>query len=183
VSKKKKWTIIGTSIVMLYLLISWFFPFHFYSMIKTFTFSPEKKIVENYNNYLKDFKNRNEIEKIYEDYNINLEKIMRMYEQDWLISKNEKSIHIDDIDYILYAIRYGKRHLLDLFNSEYISDEADRYLISVIGDLDFIEQSLYDLKYNSKNRYWLSKRLNSLQDSFYRNLQSFDMFLYMAFKK
>ncbi|MFG6114885.1 hypothetical protein ACGTN9_06825 [Halobacillus sp. MO56] len=148
IQKRFIWSFLGL-IVSLILIITWFYPYSFFSINKSYTHKPDPVIVDQYVEDLNDFK---------ESYELNINKesatltanytqyILPMFEQDWLIYKDSVNMGKRELDNMLFEVKENKRTLMHLLVEEDYTKDQRRDVASSLENLQFLEELIIDIK-------------------------------------
>lgn len=163
-------------IIIFISIITWFYPYSTLSVSKSYTFQPNKVLIngKSYNEILSDFKEAYE-----KDYNDDLENtypnltilrtqyVIPVFEQDWLISKDSVSIDIKKLDTMLSDVKGVREVLLNLVAQAEYNSEQRYYLINIIRNFLLMEESITELKNDSYvTRSELKRRFSNLYNEF-----------------
>jgi hypothetical protein len=78
--------------VIFFIVMTWFYPFSFFSIHKSYTYSADPVVVKEYVQDLKKFKKSNDLF-VKDNLTTNrVQYILHMYEQNWLLSKKSTNI-------------------------------------------------------------------------------------------
>lgn len=188
--KEKKYSSMITAFILFIIIfisiITWFYPYSTLSVSKSYTFQPNKVLIngKSYNKILSDFKEAYE-----KDYNDDLENtypnltilrtqyVIPVFEQDWLISKDSVSIDIEKLDTMLSKVKEVREVLLNLVVQAEYNSEQRYYLIDNIRNFLLMEESITELKNDSYvTRSELKRRFNNLYNDFITEFSLFVSF-------
>ena len=161
---------IVSSIVIFILIMTWFYPYSFFSVHKSVSYKPDPVVINEYVKDLKEFK---------DTYNKSLAKdrsqnILTLYEQDWLVEKDPIKMNENEIDSILFKVNEAKNNSLKLIVQNDYTSEQRQYLVDVIKNLLSLEDLFLDIKNNKfETRSTLSTEFHNLQQDF---INSFNLF-------
>ncbi|MFC5591417.1 hypothetical protein ACFPRA_21250 [Sporosarcina soli] len=162
--------------VILVIILSWVFPYAFFSVDKSVTYKPDAIFVEQYQQDLQSFKTNEEIGSTDHLIFNRTAYIMDMFEQDWLLNENGTSMRKADLEEILVQVKNKREHLIELAFHETYSTETKEYLKDTLRHCLALEESIVELK-NAKysSRASLKRRYHNLHMSF---VDTFDRYKY-----
>ena len=175
--KRKVWGIgSGVFIVLVIAFISWYYPLSFFSIHQSFTYHPgsgthngktyEEEIGEFKAAYEKDLKKDLESD----NYNPTVNRtqfILPIFEQEWLIGTDSKTIDKDKLGRMLFDVQQARNTLLVLVSEGDYSREERVYLVDSINNFLNLEESIRFIR-NGKyfSRSDLQRMLGNLQGNF-----------------
>ncbi|MFC0187144.1 hypothetical protein ACFFJY_02535 [Fictibacillus aquaticus] len=144
---KKRWWIVVIPI-LLYLLISWYYPYSWWSMHQTYDYEADPVFARDYKNKIENFK---------KSYTINPKDklttettgmaVEDLFTEKWLVTDNPVSVeyaYLDKIKNDVQSIRQNFTHL-DRKGPEY-TPHAQNQLYLLIDTLESIEKEVDDIK-------------------------------------
>ena len=182
--KRKVWGIgSGVFIVLVIAFISWYYPLSPFSIHQSFTYHPSSETHngKTYEEEIDQFKAAYEkdLAKDLESDNHNptvnrTQFILPIFEQEWLIGTDSKTIDKDKMDRMLFDLQQARNTLLDLVSEGDYSREERVYLVDSLNNFLNLEESIRFIK-NEKyfSRSDLQRMLGNLQDNF---RESFDYY-------
>ncbi|MDQ0159994.1 hypothetical protein J2S77_001981 [Alkalibacillus salilacus] len=164
--------------------MTWFYPYSMLSIHKSYSFTPDSVVVENYAEDLKIFNEAYEedLEALESADNIDLtvdrtQYLLPMYEQDWLTSDDTVEMDKEKLDKMLFEVKNGREYLLELMVRKDYSEDQKDYLANVISGLLSLEDQLIDLKNGTaESRKTLNSQIRNVQSSFESNFMVFKTF-------
>ncbi|WP_433747705.1 hypothetical protein [Falsibacillus pallidus] len=163
---KKIWTIvlgILISIIIFISIMTVYYPLSPFSLNQSFTYHPglETHNGKTYKQELNEFKAAYE-EDLKEssassDINFTVERaqyILPIFEQQWLIGTDSKSIDKDNLSRMLFDVEQARNTLLNLVSEGDYDKEEKEYLVDNIKDFLSIEESIRQIK----DRKYFSRR-------------------------
>ncbi|TKD72343.1 hypothetical protein [Pseudalkalibacillus hwajinpoensis] len=133
-------------IVLLYVGISWFYPYSELSFNKSLTYHADPYLVEDYVQQLNDLTNNYESVSNDDMTYDRLQYILQMYDQEWMMSEEPVEINQDDINQIAFEVKEARNLLLSLAFEETYLPNAKMELKHAIENFLAIEESVYELR-------------------------------------
>lgn len=187
--KRKVWGIgSGVFIVLVIAFISWYYPLSLFSIHQSFTYHPgsgthngktyEEEIGEFKAAYEKDLKKYLESD----SYNPTVNRtqfILPIFEQEWLIGTDSKTIDKDKLDRMLFDLQQARNTLLNLVSEGDYSREERVYLVDSINNFLNLEETIRFIK-NGKyfSRSDLQRMLGNLQGNFWASFDYYTTVFY-----
>ena len=187
--KRKVWGIgSGVFIVLVIAFISWYYPLSLFSIHQSFTYHPgsethngktyEEEIGEFKAAYEKDLKKDLESD----NYNPTVNRtqfILPIFEQEWLIGTDSKTIDKDKLDRMLFDVQQARNTLLDLVSEGDYSREERVYMVDSINNFLNLEESIRFIR-NGKyfSRSDLQRMLGNLQGDFWASFDYYTTVFY-----
>lgn len=187
--KRKVWGIgSGVFIVLVIAFISWYYPLSLFSIHPSFTYHPgsgthngktyEEEIGEFKAAYEKDLKKYLESD----SYNPTVNRtqfILPIFEQEWLIGTDSKTIDKDKLDRMLFDLQQARNTLLNLVSEGDYSREERVYLVDSINNFLNLEETIRFIK-NGKyfSRSDLQRMLGNLQGNFWASFDYYTTVFY-----
>ena len=187
--KRKVWGIgSGVFIVLVIAFISWYYPLSLFSIHQSFTYHPgsethngityEEEIGEFKAAYEKDLKKDLESNNYHPTIN-RTQFILPIFEQEWLIGMDSKTIDIDRLDRMLFDVQQARNTLLDLVSEGDYSREERVYIVDSINSFLNLEESIRFIR-NGKyfSRSDLQRLLGNLQEEFWASFDYYTTVFY-----
>ena len=187
--KRKVWGIgSGVFIVLVIAFISWYYPLSLFSIHQSFTYHPgsethngktyEEEVGEFKAAYEKDLKKDLESD----NYNPTVNRtqfILPIFEQEWLIGTDSKTIDKDKLDRMLFDVQQARNTLLDLVSEGDYSREERVYMVDSINNFLNLEESIRFIR-NGKyfSRSDLQRMLGNLQGDFWASFDYYTTVFY-----
>ena len=187
--KSKVWWIgSGAFIVLVIAFISWYYPLSPFSIHQSFTYEPSSE-THNGKTYEEEIDN---FKAAYEkDLNKDLESdkhnptinrtqfILPIFEQEWLIGTDSKTINKDKLDRMLLDVQQVRNTLLNLVSEGDYSREERVYLVDSLNHFLNLEESIRFIK-NGKyfSRSDLQRMLGNLQGNFRAGFNNYTTVFY-----
>lgn len=159
-------------IVILYISMSWFYPYSELSLNKSITYDADPYLVEDYVQQL------NDLTKDYESVSSddlthnNLQYLLPMYNQEWLVSEEPVKMNEEDIDQMAFEVKEARNLLLSLAFEETYSPNAKAQLKNSIENSLAIEESVYELRdSHSLSREMVQTQYHNLHGMFENSLR------------
>ncbi|MCU9614617.1 hypothetical protein OEV98_13820 [Caldibacillus lycopersici] len=160
-----------SAVVILVLLMTWIYPFSFFSINKSYSYEPNNNDIDKYVERL------NELETLVANSPNNptkiiTENILGYFEQDWIVTKDSKiKITKDELELIKFHVKDVRGTLLDMTVQEDYSYETRSYLLATIESFLSFEEYIDELKKNSwETRSTIDRELDILHGGFFSNL-------------
>lgn len=159
-------------------VITWIYPYSPLSFNKSYTYHPSPKVVQGYVEDINDVK-REQSEKTEVDLKKHkVQQVLEMFEQEWLISIDSTKMNEQKLSIILHKVKNSREHLLNLVVQQNYKKEEKDYLISSIEALLVLEDSITDIKHNTKlSRSNLDTRFSNLHMDFINSFYVFGNFI------
>ncbi|PAV28604.1 hypothetical protein CIL05_15005 [Virgibacillus profundi] len=172
------------SIVIFILIMTWFYPYSFFSVHKSYSYTPDPVIVDGYINDLTEFKSSYEkaLEGLTTDKTIDLtidrtQYVLPLFEQEWLISKDPVNMKKEDLSNILFEVKNTRNTLLNLVARGDYSSEQRQYLVDSIESLLLLEESIAEIKSGkAESRRTLKTQFHNVYGDFIGNFMMFEIF-------
>lgn len=187
--KRKTWGIgSGVIIVLVIAFISWYYPLSLFSIHQSFTYHPgsethngktyEEEIGEFKAAYEKDLKKYLESD----NYNPTVNRtqfILPIFEQEWLIGTDSKTIDKEELDRMLFDVQQARNTLLDLVSEGDYSKEERVYLVDSIKNFLNLEESIRLIR-NGKyfSRSDLQRMIGNLHGDFWASFDYYTTVFY-----
>lgn len=176
-NNKKFLSILLSIIVISIIILTWFFPFSYFSVYKSYNYNNDSYAVKAYSKKLTEFK------KFYNESSIDdgttklSPGIFNMFEQDWLVTKGTFSMNKDSMNAILIDVKNAREHLLELTILEDYTSLQRHHLLNSIKNLLSLEVMIEDIK-NQKweTRNTFKTEFHNLQDAFFNSFNIFISF-------
>ncbi|MRH42589.1 hypothetical protein GH741_07815 [Aquibacillus halophilus] len=170
--------------VIVILIMTWFYPYSIFSISKSYSFTPDSVVADEYLKDLNEFKNTYEkdLEELTTDRNIDLttdrtQYLLPLYEQDWLVSTEPLKMSMEDLDEILFEVKNNRKILLELLGREDYTKEHRQYLINNLESLLSLEEEIIDIKTEkAESLKTLKIQFGNLHGSFVNNFMMFEIF-------
>lgn len=183
-TKQKMITRAAGLFVAFILIMTWFYPFSFFSMYKSYAFTPDPVVVDGYVNDLKAFKKsyQNDLNELTTDRNIDLttdqtQHLLPLFEQDWLVSKERVNMSELDLGNNLFKVKTTRNTLLRLLAKEEYTQVQRQYLADCIESLLLLEEDIMDIKTGkAESRNTLRVQFSNLHGSYLNNFMLFNIF-------
>ncbi len=175
--------VVGLFIIS-FVIMTWFYPYSFVSVYKSYAFKPDPIVVDQYVNDLEEFKSsyQEDLDELTTESNYDLtidrtQYLLPLFEQDWLVSKVPVKMSIDDLGEILFEVKNARKILLELIANEDYTQEQRHYLVNSIESLLSLEEEIVDIKTGiAESRKTLRIQFNNLHGSFLGNFMMFEIF-------
>ncbi len=159
-------------IVLLYVSMSWIYPYARYSLNKSITYDADSYLVEDYVQQLNDLTNNYETLSSIDPTHDQLQYLLPMYNQEWLISEEPIKMNEENIDQMAFEVKEARNLLLSLAFEEIYLPNAKAQLKSSIEDSLAIEESIYELRDSeSHSRETLQTQYHNLHGMFENSLR------------
>ncbi|MDP4549524.1 hypothetical protein Q9251_01355 [Alkalihalobacillus macyae] len=159
-------------IVLLYVSMSWIYPYAGYSLNKSITYDADSYLVEDYVQQLNDLTNNYETVSNDDLTHDQLQYLLQMYEQGWMMSDEPVKMNQDDIDQIAFEVKEARNLLLSLAFEETYLPNAKMELKHAIENNLAIEESVYELRDSqSHSRETLQTQYHNLHGMFENSLR------------
>ena len=187
--KRKVWGIgSGVFIVLVIAFISWYYPLSLFSIHQSFTYHPgsETHNGKTYEEEIGEFKAAYEkdLKKVLESDNYNptvnrTQFILPIFEQEWLIGTDSKTIDKDKLDRMLFDVQQARNTLLDLVSEGDYSREERVYMVDSVKNFLNLEESIRFIR-NGKyfSRSDLQRMLGNLQGDFWAGFDYYTTVFY-----
>jgi hypothetical protein len=156
-------------IITFLLFVTWFYPYSFFSVYKTYSFKADPVVIKRYVKEIDTFKNgdvKNSKDNLTKNYT--QQYILQMYEQDWLTHEKRSKMNIFELNAILQTVRETKDDLLQLMTLVDYSKEEKQYLVDCIKDLSSLENEFTTIELNKNlTRSKVNTEFNNLSNSFF----------------
>ncbi|ARJ37501.1 hypothetical protein CSV71_15535 [Sporosarcina sp. P21c] len=180
----------GIFIILVIAFISWYYPLSLLSIDQSFAYSPdtethngktyEEEIGEFKAAYEKDLKMDLESN----NYNPTVNRtqfILPIFEQQWLIGMDSKTIDKDKLDRMLFDVQQARNTLLDLVSEGDYSREERVYLVDSINNFLKLEDSIRFIRTGTYfSRSDLHRLLGNLQAEFWAGFDYYTTVFYDA---
>ncbi|NME07244.1 MULTISPECIES: hypothetical protein [unclassified Psychrobacillus] len=187
---KRKRKVIGSGvfIVLVIAFISWYYPLSLFSVHQSFTYHPgsnthngktyEEEIGEFKATYEEDLKKDLKSD----NYNPTVNRtqfILPIFEQEWLIGTDSKTIDKDKLDRMLFDVQQARNTLLDLVSEGDYSREERGYLVDSINNFLHLEERIRFIR-NGKyfSRSDLQRMLGNLHGDFWTGFNYYTTVFY-----
>jgi hypothetical protein len=166
--------LISIGIVAIFFLgMTWFFPYSFFSIYKSYSYKPDSIVVKEYVKDLNNFKSTFEENSRNDLTDNRLHHSLQIFEQDWLINGNATKMGEQEIDSMLFEVKEVRQSLLSLVAQEEYSKEERNYLILSLENLLFLKESIRDFKYSkSASRRELHRQFSNINMRFISNFDA-----------
>ncbi|WP_370294715.1 hypothetical protein [Rossellomorea marisflavi] len=138
--KMSKIVIALTSIILLYILFVWFFPFSYFSVYKNIAIKPDPVSSEEYRKDLKkvtsDDKNENATKKAVIDRHV------EFLSQKKFTSSEKLNVNKNDLVDLRMSVNRNKMHLIELLFDANLSDSEKEFLTNLVEDDEKIESEI-----------------------------------------
>ncbi|MDV6377873.1 hypothetical protein ORD22_06305 [Sporosarcina sp. GW1-11] len=175
--KKKIWGISSVAFIILVMIfISWYYPFSPFSIDQRFTYQPswETHNGKTYNEEISEFRATYEKDVKMnvegDNYNATVDRtqyILPIFEQEWLIGTDSKTMDKDQLDRILLDVEQARNTLLDLLSKGDYNKEERGYLVDNIKRFLSLEERI---RYIRNGKYFsrsdLQRLLGNLRGEF-----------------
>ncbi|PGS46519.1 hypothetical protein [Bacillus sp. AFS041924] len=162
-------------ILIFIILVTWFYPYSFFSFNKSITYDEDNLVIKDYLKEIDDFKKYYNSQTKEDLTNNRTQFILQMYEQDWLISKKPIKIKYQDLDKILLEVKESRQIMMDLAFQETYSKDSKEFLKYAIESCITIENSIEELKHS---KYHSRKTINRQFRNIHRSIiGNFDLFV------
>ncbi|RDI36328.1 hypothetical protein [Falsibacillus pallidus] len=167
---KKIWTLVsGTILIIIFIsIMTWYYPLSPLSVNQSFTYHPgwETHNCKTYKEELNEFKKTyeedlNEISTS-DNFNFTVERtqyILPIFEQQWLIGTDPKSIDKDKLNRMLFDVEQARNTLLNLVSEGDYDKEEKEYLVQNIKNFLSLEESIREIK---DGKYFSRRDLQTL---------------------
>ncbi|GGC79369.1 hypothetical protein GCM10007216_07320 [Thalassobacillus devorans] len=161
--------------------VSWLYPYSPVSAKKTITYQPDEVVVEQYENDLSAFKDRyqrvSEGEEEYSRTTDQVQYLLQMFEQRWLVSKEPTKVTKGKLDKIHFEVKQAREVLIGLVFEEEYTDNASSFLRLLLERTLHLEEQVNELKHASDHsRATLDREFRNLHTSFINNFGMLDTF-------
>lgn len=129
-------------LVVSILSITWFYPYSFFSIHRSYSFTPDPVVVDEYVTELNEFKRF--IEKEAERNSI-VPSLPRLYEQSWLVSKEPIKMDKENLSNLLLDIQHARQGLLAFLVEEELSQVQKQYIVSSIESFLLLEGEISNI--------------------------------------
>ncbi|WP_129692136.1 hypothetical protein [Gottfriedia acidiceleris] len=159
--------LVVVGIVMLFLgIVTWFFPYSFFSVNKSVTYDPYNVAVKDYEKGIDDFKKNYEIDK-------QTQSILNMYEQTWLLSENKVRMKYEDLGGMLNKVQVARKKLRQI-NLGTISPQEKENRSIIIGNCDVFEKWIEDIKkHKTDSKMKINREYQSMMAGYITSFQIF----------
>lgn len=166
------------------LIMTWFYPYSFISVYKSYSFTSDPVVVDEYMMDLNKFKSSYERDldeqtpgNIYDLTIDSTQYLISLFEQDWLVSKKPVKMSIKDLDNILFAVKNARKALLRLIAKENYTQVQRQYLVDSIESLLSLEEEIINIKTGrAESRKTLKIQFSNLHVSFINNFMMYEIF-------
>ncbi|QDP41606.1 hypothetical protein [Radiobacillus deserti] len=183
--KRRKIIIVVVGIwVFSVLIITLVYPYSFVSVHKSYTFTPDPVVVEQYVNDLEEFKSsyKKDLDELTRPSNddVTMDRtqfLLPLFAQDWLVSKQPVKMSVDDLETILFEVKNARNSLLELMAKKDYTQEQRQYLVDSIDHLLSLEEEIDRIKNGGfVSRKTLNVQFVNLHGSFLSNFMIFKIF-------
>jgi len=166
ISTKRVILIGGLGILLLFLGVTWFYPYSFLSLKKSVTYEPYVVAVKDYRKMVDEFKQRYEA-------NDKIQPVLALYEQTWLLSEKNVEMTVEDIDVMLKKVKEARSSLLQLdLGSISPYEIEDRNIL--LGNCDSFEKDLESIKkHKTHSRMKIDREYHNLMAGFMTSVHVF----------
>ncbi|MEN2766284.1 hypothetical protein [Ornithinibacillus xuwenensis] len=181
---KKRILVFSLSILFIILVMTWFYPYSFFSIKKSYLYNPDSVVV---NQYVRDITNFKEV--VEQDLSENTSEnpidltvdktrsVLPILEQDWLVSKKPVPMNKQDLSTMLFEVENARDTLLNLVADQEYSSESREYLVATIGSLLRVEKSITDLiNETAASRKALRIKFNNLKGEIMKSFMLYESF-------
>ncbi|PGS56556.1 hypothetical protein [Bacillus sp. AFS041924] len=165
-STKRVIQIGGLGIFILFLGITWFYPYSFFSLKKSVTYEPYGVAVKDYKKMV------NEVKQTVEP-NDPIQPILNLYEQNWLMSEKNVSMTVEDIDEMLKKVKEARSSLIQLDLGTISPYEVeDRNIL--LGNCDSFKKHMENIKkHKTHTRMKINREYHNLMAGFMTSVHVF----------
>lgn len=170
--------------VLSVLIVTWYYPYSFISIHKSYSFTPDPVVVDEYRKDVNEFKHS--YEKDFDQlttgskYDLTIDftqYLLPLFEQDWLVSKGPVKMSRKDLDNILFEVKNARKTLLGLITKEDYTQEQRQYLVHSIESLLSLEEEIDTIKTGSaESRKTLKIQFSNLHGSFQSSFMTYEIF-------
>jgi hypothetical protein len=181
---KKRILVFSLSILFIILVMTWFYPYSFFSIKKSYLYNPDSVVV---NQYVREITNFKEV--VEQDLSENTSEnpidltvdktraVLPILEQDWLVSKKPVPMNKQDLSTMLFEVENARDTLLNLVADQEYSSESREYLVATIGSLLLVEKSITDLiNETAASRKALRIQFNNLKGEIMKSFMLYESF-------
>ena len=187
--KRKSWGIgAGVCIVLVIAFLSWYYPLSPFSIHQSFTYHPGSQTHngKTYEEEVDQFKvvYAKDLAKDLESDNYNptvnrTQFILPVFEQDWLLGRESKTIDKEKLDEILFDVQQARNTLLNLVSEGDFSREERVYLVDSLNNFLNLEESIRSIRNgNYFSRSDLQRMLGNLQGEFRASFDNYTTVFY-----
>ncbi|WP_170158581.1 hypothetical protein [Aquisalibacillus elongatus] len=164
--------------------MTWFYPFSTFSLYKSYTFNPDKVVVDQYVNDLEKFKSS--FENDYDSLSLDIDNsltidrtnyILQMFDQDWLTNSDSVKVDRNFLSEQLFLVQNTRDYIIELLVREDYTEDQKQYLSISLESMLFLEERIIDLQ-NDKthSRKDLRILMGNLYVGFSGNFMMFETF-------
>lgn len=191
---KKKFLLGAIGLIAISLLfMTWLYPYSLFSINKSYIFTSDPVVADEYNKYLNKFKKsyESDLKALIEDtdgeFNLTVnytEYILPIFEQEWLVNKEPTKMNIEDLDLMLFELKSIRETVLQLVMNEHNTVEQSQYLVNSINGLLLLEDEIIEIQTGrGQTRAKLNNQFYNLQIGYIDNLQTFKIYYDLSVAK
>lgn len=171
-------------IALFILAVTWFYPYSFFSIYKTYSYQPDSVMTKEYKQDVDNFKRTSQIHSKNDLTSKKTKDILKIFEQDWLTHEKKSKMSTQELDAMLLEVKEARGILLDLSIQENYSKQEREYFVDSIKSLVELEEKINDIRNGeSQSRRTLDTQFHNLHTSFISNFKAFTTFYQVTQEK